>query len=86
MDTLRNNEPEDEFKKEINHKKDKLKRILEETDGEFETNKEIFDFNVNKFKRSGKKNYDFLTKSGSKFQEAVYKLCRKMFKQEIFSS
>ena len=55
MDTLRNNEPEDEFKKEINHKKDKLKRILEETDGEFETNKEIFDFNVNKFKRSGKK-------------------------------
>ena len=39
---------------------------------------------MKKFKRLQKKNYDFLTKSGSKFQDAVFKLCQKMFKQETF--
>ena len=55
MDTLRNNEPEDEFKNEINHKKETVKSLLKETVGEFETKKEILDFNVNKFERSGNK-------------------------------
>ena len=84
IDTLRNNEPEDAFKNEINNKKEKVKNLLKGTDGHFETTKDIFNFNLKKFKRSGKKNYDFLTKSGSKFQEAVFKLCSKMFKQEQF--
>ena len=84
INTLTNNDPEDAFENQITNKKEKVKDLLKETNGEFETSKEIFDFNVKKFKRSHKKNYDFLTKSGSKFQEAVFKLCQKMFKQETF--
>ena len=84
MDTLTNKEPEDTFRKEIDNKKEKVKHILEETNGDFETTKETFDFNVKKFKKSGEKNYDFLTKSGSRFQEAVFNLCKKMFNQETF--
>ena len=60
IDTLRNNEQEDAFKNKITNKKEKVKNLLEEKDGEFEASKEIFSFNVNKFKRSGQKNYYFL--------------------------
>ena len=84
MDTLKNNEPEEPFRKEIDDKKDKVKGFLNESEGEFEATKEVFDFNVNKFKKAGKKNYDLLTKSGQKFQDAVYNLCQKMFRFETF--
>ena len=84
MDTLKNNEPEEPFRKEIDDKKYKVSGFLNESEGEFEATKEVFDFNVNKFKKAGKKNYVFFTKSGQKFQDAVYNLCQKMFRFETF--
>ena len=58
--------------------------FLNEEKGDFETSRKVFDEKIGKFKKSGKRNYDFLTKSGEKFQNAVYKFCVKMFKDETF--
>ena len=58
--------------------------LMELTDGSFETNFETFKYNINKFKVKGKKNYNFLTKAGEKFQNIVYKMCRQMFEVEQF--
>ena len=84
IDTLTNNIPDEAFKKEIEEKKEKVKEIMKEEGGEFETNWETFYWNIQKFKKSGKKNYDFLTKSGLKFQRAVFKMCQRMLREEIF--
>jgi hypothetical protein len=53
-------------------------------DGEFTTDLETFEYNINKFKKSRKKNYDFLTKAGKSFQVAVFKLCQRMIQEEVF--
>ena len=42
-------------------------------DGNFETNKQTFDFNIDKFKRKGKKNYDFITRAGKHFKTVCSK-------------
>jgi hypothetical protein len=84
MYTLANNIPEEAFKEEINEKIKNVKEILTDKGGEFETNYETFQWNINKFKKSGKKNYDFLTKSGQKFQKAVFKMCQRMLREERF--
>jgi exonuclease III len=82
--TLRNNTPEDEFKELISKKKDLVKERLNESEGEMEIEYETFERLVNKFKNSGKKNYDFLTKAGDAFQMAVYKFCERMIREEKF--
>ena len=58
--------------------------MLSEKEGQFETDYETFQWNIQKFKKSGKKNYDFLTKSGPKFQKAVFKMCQRMIREESF--
>ena len=60
--------------------------MMEMEDGIFECSEETFKYNIKKFKMSGKKNYDFLTKSGPKFQKAVFKMCQRMFLEESFPS
>ena len=57
---------------------------MKTTDGDFETDENIFKLNQQKFKISGKRNYHFLTRAGAKFQKSVYKLCRRMIKEESF--
>ena len=84
MKTLENNKPEPEFEKEIEEKKTKVKEFLKKTDGTFETNEKTFYEMISKFKKSGKKTYDFLTKAGKGFQGLVFKLIMKMFKTETF--
>ena len=86
QDTLKNNEPEEEYMGKINDKKERLEKFLNEEEGDFEASREVFDGKIEKFKKSGKRNYDFLTRSGKKFQNAVYKFCLKMFKDETFPS
>jgi hypothetical protein len=54
--------------------------------GKVGTNKETFDLVVQKFKRSRKRSYNFLFKSGSDFKNVVFKLCQRMFQEEIFPS
>jgi hypothetical protein len=86
QDTLANNKPEPEFEQTINDKKEMVKNILNEKDGEFEATEDTFNQLVSKFKKSGKRNYDFLTKAGADFQNVVFKFCRRMISEEKFPS
>ena len=84
METLANNTPDKEFERKIEDKKKTVKDILDKTDGEFESCFETFNANIRKFKVSGKPTYDFITKAGKLFQKAVFKFCKRMFKEEDF--
>ena len=83
-DTLKNNTPEPALVNHIEQKKLCVKDFLNLTGGNFCAKKDTFDFIVSKFKKSGKRNYDFLTKSGKQFQDIVFKFCQRMFKYEVF--
>jgi hypothetical protein len=83
-ETLSNNEAADNYKEGIELKGKVLNIKLSQTDGSFEINKETFDNVVSKFKKSGKRSYDFLVKASPKFQDAVYQFCQEMVKEEIF--
>jgi hypothetical protein len=86
IETLANNKPEESVKEHIENKKKFLKVFLKLKGGNFGTSKETFDLIVDKFKRSRKRLYDFLTKAGSDFKDIVFKLCQRMFQEEIFPS
>jgi hypothetical protein len=83
-ETLENNKPDSNYEELIKRKKESVKEILNEEDGEFKTEKETFDKLISKFKKSGKRNYDFITKAGGEFQTAVFKFCRRMITEEKF--
>jgi hypothetical protein len=84
--TLKSIEPEQIFAEEIEKKKEKVKNFLKLKEGNFKADFETFKSNINKFKKSGKKNYDFLTKAGKGFQLAIFKFCQRMFEEESFPS
>ena len=84
MDTLANNKPEEGFEEGIERKMKLVKDLLNLEGGSFEASKDTFKKMVDKFKRSKKRNYDFLTKARTVFQETVFKLCQKMFCKEGF--
>ena len=44
--------------------------------------KETFNNMIVKFRRSRKRNYDFLTKGSEGLQDAVFNFCVKMFEEE----
>ena len=82
--TLSNNTPEEGFGR-FSEVQEELQCLrMEAKDGQFMTNKDLFNKVLNKFKSSSKKSYDFLTKAGSKFQNSCFKMCEKMFKTEQF--
>ena len=66
-ETLTNNEPEEGFEDEINRKKEFVRDLLKIEGGSFKASKDTFKKMVDKFKRSNKQNYDFLTKAGEVF-------------------
>ena len=82
--TLANHEPHTDYKNEINYKKKPVELKLLENNVELQINKGTFDFIVSKFKKSRKKNYDFLVKAGPRFQSAVFKLSQVMIEEEPF--
>ena len=84
INTLTSNEPEEDAKDTIENKKKESRLKLNGNEGEFEINKETFDNVVEKFRKSRKRNYDFLVKSDVKFKNAVFKLCQAMMKYEEF--
>ena len=53
-------------------------RMMQVQEGSFIPSKEGFTRVIKKFKENDKRNYDFLIKTGSKFKEAVFRLCRRM--------
>ena len=83
-ETLKSNEPDDNFKSEIEEKKQRVKEMMKQKDGEFVVNEETFKENLKKFKTSGKRSYDFVTKTGPKFQNSVFKMCQRMCEEEVF--
>ena len=82
--TLPSHEPHAEYAKEINAKKNEVEKKLLENDGEFNINRETFYFIVSKFKKSRKRNYDFLVKAGKGFQSAVFRFFQVMIEEETF--
>lgn len=83
-DTLANNEPEKEFKELIEAKKTSVESLLTLKGGSFKTSITTFKKNIKKFSQSRKRSYDFLTKAGKDFQFCVFKMCEKMFHEEMF--
>ena len=82
---LSNNEVKEGFEKEV-QLKDRLhaERMVDVGGRGFTPNKELFDKVVGKFKKNNKRNYDFLIRTGDKFKEAVFRICRRMLEDEIF--
>ena len=76
--------PEDDYKEKIEAKELTMKNMLKQSDGKFEAELNVYESLLLKFKKSGKKNYDFITKAGEMYQKAVFELCKRMIKEEVF--
>ena len=61
-----------------------MNKVMSLKQGSFKANKEAFDHNIKKFRQSGKRNYDFITRAGKTFQNSVFKLCQRMIEIEQF--
>ena len=59
---------------------------MDKKDGNLEAQRDTFDYMIQKFRKSGKQNYHFLTRAGNKFQGVVFKLIQRMFVEETFPS
>ena len=81
---MANNLPHEQFRNEIEDKKILMKELMKKDDGTFEPRKETFDYNIERFKRKGKKNYHFITKAGKHFQDIMFQLCQIMYHEEEF--
>ena len=58
---------------------------MEKNDEEdLDVNKESFDKVIGKFKQSNKRNYDFITKSGPLYKDAIFSLVKRMIEEETF--
>ena len=62
-------------------KKRIVKDFLSSGEGTFYATKGSFNKMIEKFKKSGNRNYDFLTKSGKYFQNSVFKFCQRMYRE-----
>ena len=67
METLANNKPEEGFEEEVERKRKLTQDLLNVKRGRFEASKDTYNKMIEKFKRSKKRNYDFLTKAGKEF-------------------
>ena len=83
-ETLKNNKPSAEFRGERKRKNEEVANYLLLKEGTFQASKETFYLMIKKFKMSGKRNYDFLTKASQGLQEAVFNFCVRMFEEEKF--
>ena len=83
-ETLASNKPAEGYEKVINNKINEVNNFLKLSNGNFNPSFSTFENNMRKFKLSRKRNYDFLTRSGEKFQKIIFKVCLRMFKEENF--
>ena len=63
---------------EVVHKK----RMCEDLNCGFKAEKEVFENVLDKFKKNGKKSYDFLIKASAAYQETVFSLCKRIIEKE----
>ena len=82
--TLVNNEPEEGFEDEMNDKRNYLEKKINESDGDFQGEKETFYELIQKFKKAGKPNYHFLVRASTSFQDTVFKFSQMMIQKEEF--
>ena len=84
LETLTNNEPEDDDVKDlVRIKEEVLKTLMENSkDGSFKVTEEDFWIVVNKFERKKKQSYNFLVKAGNFFKRAICKLCMRILNNE----
>ena len=68
----------------IENKAKEMSKKINEIDGNFEPTFDTFEFLVEKFKISRKRNYDFLVKASKEFQEVVFKFSKIMIQNETF--
>ena len=84
-DNLRNREPAPEVEDLVKIQKmlmeEKLKNKSEKP---LEIDKSDYDKVVKRFKSKQTKSYDFLIKAGENYQEAIFKLCKRMIKDQEF--
>ena len=86
LDTLQKNEPKEGFKKLIEAKRKLHELRMLQKDGNFEVTEDFFWKVMAKFERKRKRSYDFLTKAGKGFKEAMYKFCKRLNLEETFPS
>ena len=85
LKVLKDKEPENEVKLLIKLESDLHNILMAETkDKDEEVSKEEYDKVVDKFKSKNKRSYDFLTKAGTLYKQAIYKLCKRMLREEDF--
>ena len=81
-DNLRNREPDPEVKSLVSVKNLLVEEKLKEKEEPLEIDKNDYNTVLTKFK--AKASYDFLVKASDNFQDAIFKLCRRMIKEEEF--
>ena len=85
LDSLKNNDPEEDVKPLVdlvNKVHDRRMEVIDDDD--FEVTKDDFDEIVNKIEKKHKRSYDFLTKAGDGFKNSIFKLFRRMIMKEEF--
>ena len=80
---LTKNEP-DEHYKELSKLKEELhkKRMCEDLDCGFKAEREVFECVLDKFKKNGKRSYDFLIKASVAYKETIFNLCKRIIEKE----
>ena len=82
---LKDKEPEDNVKLLVQLESDLHDILMKETtDKDLEVSEDEYDEIVQKFKSKNKRSYDFLTKAGDLYKQSIYKLCKRMLKEETF--
>ena len=82
---LKKNKPVENMMKLVATRKDlNEQRMKEDTTEGFEADKEAFDEVVMKFKTNNKINYDFLVKASDEYKDAVFHMCKRFLKSEVF--
>ena len=85
VNVLKNNIPKDEVKELLKFEYELHDQMMkDESDKDTNITEDDFDLIIGKFKKKNKKSFHFLTKSGNLFQRSIYKLCRRMLKEECF--
>ena len=81
METLKDNEPEEDVEQLVNIIKDVHEyRMKEDNGNSMDVSKDEFDIILEKFDRKNKRSYDFLMKAGDRFKNSIFKLCKRMIK------
>ena len=84
LDNLKKNEPKEGFKKLIETKRKLHELRMLQTDGNFDVTRDLFSKVMTKFESKKKRSYDFLTRAGQGFKEAIFKFSKRLNLEEVF--